>query len=98
MEENQSPYEMLVLVCTNSRPQGQKVSCAGEGRSGEKIAAKIKEFLEREGLKGKIRVTKTGCLNQCEKGPNVVIMPHNIWLSGVDPENIEPDLAKYFKV
>ena len=39
------------------------------------------------GLGGKVRINKSGCLDQCEHGPTVVVYPEAVWYGGVKPEN-----------
>ena len=38
---------------------------------------------------GKVRSNKTGCLDVCEVGPNVVIYPDNIWYTGVTVNDVD---------
>ena len=39
--------------------------------------------IERLGLKGRVRVNKSGCLDQCANGPTVVIYPEGTWYGRV---------------
>jgi (2Fe-2S) ferredoxin len=43
----------------------------------------FKEGLKKYGLDGKVRSNKSGCLDQCEHGPTVVIYPDALWYGGV---------------
>jgi (2Fe-2S) ferredoxin len=40
------------------------------------------------GLKGKVRINKAGCLDQCEHGPTVVVYPDAVWYGFVTPEDV----------
>jgi (2Fe-2S) ferredoxin len=49
----------------------------------------FKQKLAVLGLKGKVRANQSGCLDQCEHGPNVVIYPEAIWYGRVTPEDVD---------
>jgi (2Fe-2S) ferredoxin len=68
------PYETLVLVCTHQRGPDEKVSCAGHGRCGATLRDQLKEEVAKRGLKSKIRVSASGCLDVCAEGPNLVVI------------------------
>ena len=74
MREGTPPYETLVLVCTNRRAEGARISCAGEGRCGGALRDALKEEVARRGLKSSVRVSASGCLDLCEEGPSVLIV------------------------
>ena len=80
MEENVSPYVCHVFVCTNDR-HGERKSCA-DGNSAD-IRIALKKEVNTLGWKGKVRVSQCGCVGLCQKGPNVMLYPQKIWLSGV---------------
>ncbi|MBI5239937.1 MAG: (2Fe-2S) ferredoxin domain-containing protein [Elusimicrobia bacterium] len=83
METKPVPYRKFVCVCTNTRPEG-RAACADPGRDGG--AAKA-------GLKGQVRVTRSGCLGLREHGPNLLVYPEGEWRSGVKPSD-EPEILK----
>ncbi len=77
-----------VLVCTNERePDNPKGSCAACGSV--ELRERLKELIEKKGLKGRSRILKTSCLDTCENGPTVCIMPDNVWYGGVRLEDAE---------
>ena len=82
MELKALPYRKTVFVCTNKR-DGGRVACANEGRDGEAICEALKHAVKEAGLKKQIRVARSGCLDLCEQGPNVLLYPDGEWLSGV---------------
>lgn len=76
-------YRKLVLVCTNSR-EGGADCCALRGsiQLFEKLKGAVKaRFTD-------VRVVRTSCLNNCDTGATVVIMPDNIWLGEVTEHDI----------
>lgn len=49
----------------------------------------FKVKLAERGLKGKVRANQSGCLDQCEHGPNVVIYPEAVWYGRVSMQDVE---------
>lgn len=85
MQTQPIPFERLVLICLNQRPEGEP-SCGG--RDSAPLAEAIKEAVNKAGLKGRVRVSKTHCLGQCQHGPNVMVYPEGTWFSHVRPEDV----------
>ena len=80
-------FRKLVLVCTNSREDGK---CCADGGS-ESIRDALKVKIKALGLP--VRVSKSCCLDMCQTGPTVVIMPDDIWLSEVSMADIDGIVA-----
>ncbi len=91
MEKKSVPFEKTVFVCTNVR-EG-KTACANPGRGGDAICHALKEAVKEAGLKSKIRVARSGCLDRCAEGPNLFVYPSGEWYSQVSPEDV-PGLVK----
>ena len=83
-DEQKSPYDSHVFVCTNDRG-GVRKSCA-DGNSQE-IRALLKSEINQRGWKGRVRVSQCGCMGLCAKGPNVMIYPQKSWFSAVTSED-----------
>jgi len=96
VEEKRVPYEKTVFVCTNVR-EG-KVACANPGRGGDRICAALKEAVKAAGLKGKIRVARSGCLDRCAEGPNLFVYPEGRWCSGVREADVPALAREIFKL
>ncbi len=82
------PYRKLVLVCINSRPEGANC-CALRGSEAlfDALKAAVKaQFTD-------VRVVRSSCLNNCDTGASVVVMPDNIWLGEVTEGDI-PELLE----
>ena len=81
-------YNKHILVCTKEREEGsQRGSCSVSG--GLDIRNQLVRLINSNGLKGKVRATKSGCMDCCEVGPVVVIYPQNIWYVGVSQDDID---------
>src|SRR5271154_6855204 len=93
METSKPQFEKYVFVCTNERPEGERVSCGGSF-CGKALAAQLKEEVKKAGMADKIRVSKSGCLDVCEEGANVLITPDNLWLHHAELSDIPSILEK----
>jgi len=74
-ELQKKPYERIIFVCCNQKDPGE-ASCANRG-SGE-FQKQLKEYMKSRGIKG-LRVSRSLCLGLCEQGPNICVMPENVW-------------------
>lgn len=93
MNSRKIPYQRTVFVCTHSREDG-KTSCGNPGRGGVELLAKLKDAVAAAGLKGNVRVMKSGCMDFCEKGPNAFCYPEGEWLCGVKEEDVPAIIKK----
>ena len=67
-------FERHVFVCHNVRPEGApRPSCTANGTS--ELHTQLQQLAKAAGLAGKVRINKSGCLDQCEHGPTVVVYP-----------------------
>ncbi|MBI4178195.1 (2Fe-2S) ferredoxin domain-containing protein [bacterium] len=87
MEVHQ-PYEKLISVCTNFREEG---SCCAK-RGSKEIVESLKDHVKKSGLKGRVRVARSGCFGLCEMGPNIAVYPdggaRGTWYKGVRSEDV----------
>lgn len=88
MDSTPIPFERMIFVCTNARVAGARVSCAGEGRCGEKVLEAMKAYVKEKGLEKRVRVAKSGCQERCEIGPNMVCLPENRLVTGISETDI----------
>lgn len=87
METSPVPYERIVFVCTHERPSGPRVCCGLRG--GAELRARLKELVREHGLADRIRISASGCMDLCEEGPNLMLVPDNQWVCGAAPEDAE---------
>jgi (2Fe-2S) ferredoxin len=95
MKEEALPYKQMIFVCTNARAKGERISCAGEGRCGQDLLDKLKGAVKKNRLEGIVRVAKSGCQEKCEVGPNVMVMPQNLFLSGVTMNDADGIISRF---
>ncbi|MEI6817848.1 MAG: (2Fe-2S) ferredoxin domain-containing protein [Bacteroidota bacterium] len=79
-------YTKHLFVCTNQRKEGARISC-GEEHGMELIKA-FKELIKANGLNVEMRAQKTGCLDICEYGPNVVVYPEGTFYGKVQLSDV----------
>lgn len=94
MDVQRSPYLKHLYVCVNRREDGRSCCAA---RDGEAVRDRLKEYVNTHGLKGRVRVSGSGCMDFCEKGANVMVYPdhrwyHHVGLTDVD-QIIKAELA-----
>src|SRR6202165_3309072 len=69
----------------NQREKGHPRGCCDPTGQGE-LQRLFKTKLAQRGLTA-VRANKSGCLDQCEHGPTVVVYPEAVWYGGVKPED-----------
>lgn len=77
-----------IFICENIRPDDDPRGCCGAKGSAE-IRAKFKDEIKKRGLKGVVRANKSGCLDQCAKGPTIVVYPEGVWYGGVSIGDVQ---------
>lgn len=55
----------------------------------KKSARPCAEEVVARGLKGRIRINKAGCFDQCGNGPMVVVYPESTWYAHVRPTDAD---------
>lgn len=75
-------WEQHVFVCTSGD------WCATVDGDGLGVHARLKQAVAEAGLKDRVRVNHSGCLDQCGFGPMVVVYPAGVWYWNVQPEDV----------
>jgi len=91
-EAPRPPYQRIVLICVNDRKPEEGPSFAPRGSVD--LARAIKERVKAAGFKARVRVSRTLCFGQCELGPNVAILPENLWFHAVTLADVDAILEK----
>jgi (2Fe-2S) ferredoxin len=76
-----------IFVCCNRREPGHSRGCCNPDGS-EALRNCFKAELKLRNLGSLVRANQSGCLDQCELGPTVVIYPQEIWYGGVKLEDV----------
>ncbi|MEN8151377.1 MAG: (2Fe-2S) ferredoxin domain-containing protein [Planctomycetota bacterium] len=80
------PYERHAFVCYWGKNCGP---CGGS-----KFANELKAAAKSAGITDRVRVNKSGCLNQCDSGPTMVVYPEGIWYSKVTLDDVDEILDR----
>jgi (2Fe-2S) ferredoxin len=80
-------FERHIFVCCNQRPADNPRGCC-DPAGGAELQLTFKQHLEARGLKHRVRANKSGCLDQCEHGPTVVVYPDAVWYGRVKKEDV----------
>ena len=80
-------YDLHIFVCQNVRPASSaRPCCASQGAA--KLLEYMKTSIKKNDIKN-IRINKSGCLNECERGIATVIYPEGTWYSIKTTEDID---------
>ncbi len=94
MKSENIPYKRMIFVCMNNSHDGEDRPVCASGCAEEVLKA-LKEEVKKRGYKGKIRALKSGCMDLCEKGPNLIVYPEGTLHSGLTPQDIPGLVEKY---
>jgi (2Fe-2S) ferredoxin len=81
-------FEKHIFVCGNQRPAGHPRGCC-DATAQALLQKLFKQKLAARGLKGKVRANQSGCLDQCEHGPTVVVYPDAVWYGHVTAADVD---------
>ena len=81
-------FEKHIFICGNQRPPGAPRRCCDPAGQAE-LQKSFKEKLAARGLKGRVRANQSGCLDQCEHGPNLVVYPEAVWYGKVTLDDVD---------
>jgi len=64
-------------------------------RGAEDLLEFAKGWVHDNGLKGKVRINKAGCLDACQYGPSLVVYPDDVWYSPQSKADLEEILKEH---
>ena len=87
-------FQHHLFICTNERDESaDRPSCGPQG--GKKLKSAFKDALKAAGLKHQVRANESGCLDQCEHGPTVVVYPEAVWYGFVHLKDVEEIVTEH---
>jgi len=93
-EDGVAKFERHVFICTNERDESAaRPSCLPDGS--KKLKGAFKDALKDAGLKNRVRANESGCLDQCEHGPVVVVYPDAVWYGFVKAKDVEEIVTEH---
>lgn len=79
--------ERYLWVCTNERPAGHPSGSCAAGGSRELLDL-LKVGVAERGLRSRVRVCGSTCLDLCSAGPAVALMPDHVFYGGVTVDDV----------
>jgi (2Fe-2S) ferredoxin len=87
-------FKHHVFICTNERDESApRPSCLPRGS--KKLKSAFKDAIKDAGLKHLVRANESGCLDQCEHGPTVVVYPEAVWYGLVQLKDVEEIVTEH---
>ncbi len=87
-------FQKHLFVCNNQRKEDDPRGCCAS-RGSLDLLDYLKKRVHDNGLKGKVRVNKAGCLDACAQGPTLVVYPDDVWYSPKTKEDMEEILTEH---
>ena len=87
----EGPFERHLFVCTSGE------YCPHLDGDSVEIHKAFKTAVVEAGLRGRVRVNNSGCLDQCGHGPNAVVYPENVWYSHLTLEDVPVIVEEHLK-
>jgi (2Fe-2S) ferredoxin len=82
-----------LFVCGNVREPGHKRGCC-DRQGTQTLREAFKKGLKAAAPGVRARANHSGCLDQCEHGPTVVIYPQGIWYGHVTVDDVPRIIEK----
>ncbi len=81
-------FERHLFICCNQRDPGHPRGCC-DPKAQAQLQFQFKQKLALRGLKKRVRANMSGCLDQCEHGPTVVVYPDAVWYGRVTSADVD---------
>ncbi|MGK7928605.1 MAG: ferredoxin [Spirulina sp.] len=103
LAEKQSKSELEAIALpkakAKSSPKASVLVCQKSGcrkRGGDAVCRALETGLRDRGLSDRVKIKMTGCLKQCKKGPNVVVMPDKTRYTQINYAQVPELIEKHF--
>ncbi len=82
MEKGKPSFQKYLFVCEN---QKEGACCGAEGAQ---LRESLKQAAKDKGISKTLRVSRSGCLDVCADGPNVLLLHDGVWFKKVSLADI----------
>jgi (2Fe-2S) ferredoxin len=89
MEIVKPAFKRYLFICEHARDTG---ACCD--KAGAQIRESLKNAVKAKGLDRVLRVSRSGCLDACAEGPNVLMEPEHVWFKSVTEADVEEILKR----
>ena len=91
-----SHFKHHLFFCCNQREPGANC-CNNHGAQDLRDYAKNKVKALGLAGEGKVRINQAGCLDRCDKGPELVVYPEAVWYTYIDREDIDEIVTEHLQ-
>lgn len=91
-ESGEPVFVRTIYFCCNERDPGE-VACAARGS--RPLQERLKAHVKEKGIKHKVRVMRSSCMDICAQGPNVCVQPENVWYHHVGEKDLDALIAEW---
>jgi (2Fe-2S) ferredoxin len=85
-----------IFLCVNERPaESPKGSCLRNGA--DAVRDRFQEAIRDRGLRDRVRVVRTSCLDNCSQGPVLAVYPDDVWYRGVQAADVDAILERHLE-
>ena len=88
------PFERHIFICCNQREAGHPRGCCDPAAE-DALQKAFKKALALRGLNKRVRANRSGCLDQCEHGPTVVVYPDGVWYGRVTHDDVDEIIDRH---
>jgi len=91
MNESTPKHQSYLYVCEKQKPQ-PKQCCSSAGTA---VYEQLNQLVQQHGLKQRVRVVRTQCMDMCSEGPIVMAEPQHIVFKKVETQDCERIVAHF---
>ena len=87
-------FDHHLFFCCNQRADDE-TCCAHAGAETAQTYAKERIVELRLKGRGKVRISKSGCLGRCDDGPLLVVYPEGVWYRYAGVDDVEEIIQEH---
>ncbi|ELS03773.1 ferredoxin [Xenococcus sp. PCC 7305] len=90
-----------LVTSNNTKPKAKVLFCSKSTcwkKGGKSACRMLQTELENRGIADQVQVKTVGCLKQCKKAPNIVVMPDKARYQRVSPKQVPLLIEKHLLV
>ena len=91
-----SYYQHHLFFCCNERAENETCCAHAAAEVAQTYAKDRVGELKLKG-RGKVRISKSGCMGRCGDGPVLVVYPDETWYTFIDKDDIDEIIAEHLQ-
>ena len=89
-----SYYQHHLFFCCNQRAEGESCCANADAEAAQTYAKDRIGELKLKG-RGKVRISKSGCMGRCGDGPVLVVYPEGVWYGKASVDDVEAIIQEH---